>query len=622
MPKQDRAKRINLPLVGGRVGGGGVAVSLSGSGSSGNADTVDGLHASRTRLGGMLYPLDAEGQFPLGALRLQDIAIWTGDGISGGGDLTQSRTLAVDATVVRTTRKVDTGAGLTGGGALSADRTLAVDTGAGFLWTGAHQFQGGLTTRSILPETTDSYDLGSSTRLWRKGWLSELDAVLFAENTISVLGGWLMVAHGQGTFPAEVASAATEVDFGQAMTPGDFVVLRASLAVEYLQVGALVGGTTYAVTRNLDGTGANDWPAGSVYVVLGQLGDGRIELTTANGLPRLSILEQGGSYNAQTERLRLGDLDGSFGVSGHLYGMAMGDYTSGNYLLYNKTDGLVLQAANGGVTIDDSHLRFQLGALGSSQVHWTSGGVNRAWMACFQAPEGLRWNLTGQEPNELLNGSLSITMANAGRPPDSASVALNPHTDRSEVQLAATYGATFGYYYFRHDYALFSKRLQVNSTLSATMIYDTAAVGCYAYRTLQTQCAAGVQTRIRFTHQAWDTDNIWDSAVLPDPHDQGYRLVITHEGYYNIAASCMWEPNSAATLVMLLIKKNNAQFVAVGGGVTMANQSTPCQASVTHLYLAAGDFVEVYGWALATRNIHAANTTNLHHNNVSIARLA
>lgn len=53
--------------------------------------------------------------------------IGSGDGLTGGGNLSANRTLAVDSTVVRTSRSLIAGAGLSGGGDLSQDRTLSVD---------------------------------------------------------------------------------------------------------------------------------------------------------------------------------------------------------------------------------------------------------------------------------------------------------------------------------------------------------------------------------------------------------------------------------------------------------------------------------------------------------------
>jgi len=194
----------------------------------------------------------------------------------------------------------------------------------------------------IIPTTTDTYDLGSSVSLWRKGWLSELESILFVQNSVQVTGGWWMVPHASGTLAAAVAAADTTIDFGSAVAPNDFILLRGNLLVEYIQVGTLVSGTTYNVTRNLDGTGANDWPAGHVWVNLGYNGDGRIEFDAQTAGPRVSVFEQGTTYNAQTERVRIGDLAtwGSAGLTG--YGWAVGDYAGGQYAYYAPAGGLVV----------------------------------------------------------------------------------------------------------------------------------------------------------------------------------------------------------------------------------------------------------------------------------------
>lgn len=249
----------------------------------------------------------------------------------------------------RLNKSVVAGSHLSGGGLLTADRTLEVNLATDFAWSGAHTFgssvalQGSTTARHILPETTDTYDLGSQTSLWRKGWLSELDTVLFALNTQTLIGGWWVVAKGAGTLAAALAAADTSCDFGQAMTSGDFVVLRSALAVEYLQVGSLVSGTRYNVTRNLDGSGANDWAQGIAYRINGQSGNGRLEFD-ATGTPRMSILNQGATYNAQTEQGRFGDLNGGWGYTSETYGIALGQYASGvGNLTYDPTNGLRLR---------------------------------------------------------------------------------------------------------------------------------------------------------------------------------------------------------------------------------------------------------------------------------------
>jgi len=252
-------------------------------------------------------------------------------------------------------KTITAGAGLTGGGLMIADRTLnvgagfgitvnaddiAVNTAAAFTWSNAHTFQGLTLTRHLHPELSDTYDLGSSTRLWRKGWLSELDTILFAQNTVTLVGGWLVVGKNEGAVDANVISTDTQINFGQAMTVGDFVLFRAALKVEYMSIGSLVSGTTYNVTRNLDGSGADNWPAGTPFAVLGQSGQGRIELN-AFDTPRLQMVRQGATFNAQTELIRIGDLNGNWGYSAEKWGLAIGEYAAGLPNIVIDQDGVL-----------------------------------------------------------------------------------------------------------------------------------------------------------------------------------------------------------------------------------------------------------------------------------------
>ena len=193
-------------------------------------------------------------------------------------------------------------------------------------WTGG-QVPDPLITRDIVPEATDAYDIGSSTLLFRKGWLSELEAIVFAQNTIQLLGGWFIIGHGEGTVNEDVDTSETQIDFGAGggLAQNDFVLFRAVGKVEYMQIGANVSGNVWNVTRNLDGTGANSWPKGSPYLNLGYNGDGSI-LLNANDTPRISMSTQGTAYNSTTELIRTGDLDGNWGYAAETYGFAVGEY--------------------------------------------------------------------------------------------------------------------------------------------------------------------------------------------------------------------------------------------------------------------------------------------------------
>jgi hypothetical protein len=76
--------------------------------------------------------------------------------------------------------------------------------------------------------------------------------------------------------------------------------------------------------------------------VLGSSGDGRIELN-AYDTPRLSMIKQGATYDAQTELVRIGDLVGMPGVAGNPWGIYIGDASS-----YLKYDGTALTIAGNG----------------------------------------------------------------------------------------------------------------------------------------------------------------------------------------------------------------------------------------------------------------------------------
>lgn len=240
-------------------------------------------------------------------------------------------------------KSVLAGDGLIGGNLLSSDVELSVNQGYGFNWTNQHIFNRPIIGAGIYPIQSDTYDIGNSDKLWRKGFFSELESFIFAKNTISIIGGWLMVSKGEGCFCSEVLPTDTIIDFGQNMTPNDFVIVRYNGEVEYIKVGSQVSGYTYNVTRDLDGTGAGKWSIGVPYVILGNTGDGRIELN-ATDTPRMSIIQQGSTYNSQTELSRIGDLNGGWGYIAETYGAAFGNYSgSGANVTIDPINGVRLR---------------------------------------------------------------------------------------------------------------------------------------------------------------------------------------------------------------------------------------------------------------------------------------
>ena len=245
----------------------------------------------------------------------------TGDAAINGGDFTSTATTfnLLNATV-------------TTGNLFGAATTVNLGAAGGVLNS----------SLNLLPNLTDTYDLGSPEKLWRKGWLSEMQAILFAENTISLLGGWFYVTKGQGTVEEDVDGSETAIDFGSgaSLAENDFVIFRNSGEVEYMKIGTNVSGNNWNVTRDVDGSGANTWPQGTPFANFGQAGNGRIELN-AFDTPRLSIMQQGGAFNLQTEVIRLGDLNGNWGYAAQTWGLAVGKYEAGfNSITVDTANGI------------------------------------------------------------------------------------------------------------------------------------------------------------------------------------------------------------------------------------------------------------------------------------------
>jgi hypothetical protein len=219
------------------------------------------------------------------------------------------------------------------------------------------------------PLTPDTYDIGSAAFPWRQSFISQLNAVIFNQQTATLLGGFTIIAKDAGKFDAVVNPADSTIDFGKAMTPGHFVLVRGidtsgSPRSEYFQVGALQSGFRYSVTRNLafgSATPTWTWPDSTSFMVLGTTGDGRIELKAYN-TPQIGFLTQGAAYNALTEPLRIGALDGMPSVPAGKFGLYVGNTTTAGMSFYDATltvrgeiratSGYFGTSATTGVTVD------------------------------------------------------------------------------------------------------------------------------------------------------------------------------------------------------------------------------------------------------------------------------
>jgi hypothetical protein len=248
--------------------------------------------------------------------------------------------------------------------------------------------------KDFIPSTRDSADLGEETLRWRQVHASEIRAQKFVESNVSVLGGTFIIPKESGKLTAAVASGDTTLSLDFNPVVGDFLLIMAedtggTTKTEYMEVTAL-GPVT--VTRDLAGAHGTDpaWPSGTIVMDIGQEDDGYVYLS-GGSIPKVSVYSQGATYNAITETVRLGNLNGWGGFSSDDYGWAVGNYSGNKYAYYESTAGLVVR---GEIKADSGYL----GALDISGVLsiGTSGGIYQGSGTFASPTTGLKiWNDSG-----------------------------------------------------------------------------------------------------------------------------------------------------------------------------------------------------------------------------------
>jgi hypothetical protein len=162
------------------------------------------------------------------------------------------------------------------------------------------------------------------------------------------------------------------------LTSGDVVYLETNGAVEFMQITGGPTGTgpyTYSVTRNLDGSGANDWAAGDAVLNTGQAGNGFMDIYSTRGTRAatevgptvVGNVRVSSTFNDWAPRYALGNLRGLYGYTANTYGAAFGNY-AGTWIAIDATNGIRIN--NGGAnTVGqwDAAGNILIGSLGVGQ---------------------------------------------------------------------------------------------------------------------------------------------------------------------------------------------------------------------------------------------------------------
>lgn len=220
----------------------------------------------------------------------------------------------------------------------------------------------------VLPGTGYTVDIGAVNKKYLTLHVAELWAqTLVAQDTLATFGGRILVGPTTNLIN-DAGSGDTTIDVKHNnLASGDRVVMEAGGNVEWMAVtsgpSVISGGYRYNVTRNLDGSGANDWYAGDAVFNTGTVGDGFIDLYSIAGLipgstagPTIVMnVRNSATYSDITEHAAFGNLDGLYGYSATTYGLGLGKYGT-SHLTIDPTDGI----------------RFFAGATQTGQ--WEPGG--------------------------------------------------------------------------------------------------------------------------------------------------------------------------------------------------------------------------------------------------------
>ena len=254
------------------------------------------------------------------------------------------------------------------------------------------------TGNDVRPEVNYDINLGSISKKYLTLHAAELWVeTLVAQDTIATIGGRVLVGPTT-TLIADLSTGATTIDVKHnQMASGDRVYMEANGKLEWLAItssaSTITGGYRYTVTRNLDGTGANQWYAGDALFNTGQAGNGFIDLYSLYGVPRAgqSSTQRAGptivgnvrlssTYNDIRERWAIGNLDGLYDYGTEAYGAAFGDPTKA-WIGVDATNGVRIMS--GGSTevirLDTAGNSYFAGVMSIGTSGEIRQGVN--WLA-------------------------------------------------------------------------------------------------------------------------------------------------------------------------------------------------------------------------------------------------
>ena len=197
-----------------------------------------------------------------------------------------------------------------------------------------------------------------------------IKATVFQKALVSAFAGSLLVAKSASALDSSATATGTtftvvvKSQAGAPFASGDYIYITDGTNATWATVGAPSGTGPYTYTATYaSGSSSATYAPGMTVIDYGQSGQGYLYATADNA--------DGPFYSVRTwttnpytganvvERARLGNLKNSFGIgANNYYGFAAGDYSGGNYLRYDPTNGFVLSAGGAAIALDASGERI------------------------------------------------------------------------------------------------------------------------------------------------------------------------------------------------------------------------------------------------------------------------
>jgi len=245
------------------------------------------------------------------------------------------------------------------------------------------------TGNDVYPNTNYDINLGLLTKKFLTLHAAELWVeTLVAQNTMATIGGRILVAPTT-ELTSDLSDTATTIYVKHNnLASGDRVYLESNGKVEFMSIDSAPSGSgpySYTVTRNLDGSGANQWYAGDAVLNTGTTGDGFIDIYSVRGVKSSSQygptivgnVRNSSTYNDWTEVWAVGNLNGLYGYSSNTYGAAFGKYSAADYITIDPSNGIRFFDSGDVVQAQLSSSVWTLGevAAAKSNIQITAGTI-------------------------------------------------------------------------------------------------------------------------------------------------------------------------------------------------------------------------------------------------------